>query len=239
MLYRKQVTFTASQSWTFPTTALSAARVISRGAGGGGGGATGQNARGGGGGGGERKEQDTNLVPGTAYSMLIGSPGAGGYATAWDGAQFTRIVPGGDGGNTSILGTDVLARGGAGGGTPSAQNGAGVGGKSGAGADSSAGNGNASMTSTSSPGSSGSNTTTNAYPALAGECSGGSGAAPTQGSVYPGAGKGASSVGNGSDATEIGCGGGGAWSTSGSAGARTGGTGYRGQIDIIYWDTVP
>ncbi len=236
MLYRKQVTFTASQSWTFPTTALPAAHVISRGAGGGGGGAAAAGAKGGGGGGGERKEQDTNFVPGTTYSMLIGSPGPGGYATAWDGTQFAVVAPGGDGGDTSILGTDVLARGGKGGGTPTSTNGSGNGGKSGAGAD---GNTSTTIVSTSTPGSYGTNNAGDAPPALYGECSGGSGASPQQRSLYPGAGKGANSVGNGSDATEIGCGGGGAWSTSGSAGARTGGTGYRGQIDIIYWDTAP
>ncbi|WP_409475549.1 glycine-rich domain-containing protein [Stenotrophomonas sp. Y-13] len=239
MLYRKQVTFTTSQDWTFPATALPAVRVVSRGGGGGGGGAAAAGAKGGGGGGGERKEQDTNLVPGATYSVLIGSAGPGGYAAAWDGTQFTIVAPGGDGGDTSIVGTEVLARGGKGGATPNSTNGAGLGGRSGAGVGDGAGNGNASLSSTSSPGASGSSSTADAYSAFHGECSGGSGAAPQIRSVYPGAGRGANSVGNGSDATETGCGGGGAWGTSGSTGARTGGTGYRGQIDIIYWDTVP
>ena len=101
MIYRKQATFTSSGTFTLPNTALSSVDYDLCG----GGGSGGRNcwsgtSAGSGGGGGERLQGVTTLVPGSSYSVVIGSGGAG----------VNTNGNGNDGGNSSAFG--LTARGG-------------------------------------------------------------------------------------------------------------------------------
>lgn len=236
MLYRKQMTFTSSQSWTFPSTALAAIEYIIRAGGGAGAGTvSGQTgARGGGGGGGYRRGYQ-NLTPGDTYSIIVGAGGAGSTGA------------GTDGGDSEIVGV-VKVFGGKG--AAAAASGNIAGGFSGDGIPPLA-TGSFSTSPPYAPWMSGSGSSGVANAALGpsmtshGECIGGAGASSAQPAITfaipPGSGEGglgtSSATRNGGDATVIGCGGGGATGWSGLN--STGGDGYRGQIDIIYWDTVP
>lgn len=208
--YRKQAIITSSQTWTLPSTAAPVVDYDIIAGGGGGFTTTGvANSRGGGGGGGGRRKGTITLVPGTGYPVVVGSAGTAG---ATSGTST-------DGGLSSFAGVSAP-----GGGASNTESGgtAGLKGMSGyaisvPGADA---NGN---------GGSG----------YDGFCSGGGG-----GSSTVAVGLGGDGAGNGSfnadaaSATRPGCGGGGAG--RGAAGTvYKGGNGYRGEVRITYWDSVP
>jgi len=96
--------FTSSGSWTAPAGVTVAEIFVVGGGGGGGGcqvGGTGNVASGGGGGGGAVVKRTVAVIPGTSYTITIGSGGSGGTATT------TTVTNGGNGGNSSFgsLGT--------------------------------------------------------------------------------------------------------------------------------------
>lgn len=225
MLYRKQVTFTASQSWTFPATALPSVDYDIIGGGGAGGGSPATPttaASAGGGGGGDRKQGIHELAPGETYAVVVGAGGVGGVGSI-----------GGDGGDSMFDGITVL--GGKGGGTGGSTA---LGGAAGGGTQSLS----AVLVLNSAPGGMAGNATTRSAGSVGydGKCSGGGSGASQDGSSTsggPGAGSGRTSA-DGDAATNAGCGGGGAGKLSGSAPFK-GGDGFRGEVTITYWDTEP
>lgn len=244
MLYRKQATFTTSQSWTFPSTALPSVDYDVLGGGGAGGtvyaGGTQTSASGGGGGGG-RKQGIATLVPGDTYSIIVGAGGVG-----------STVNPGTHGGESEVVG--IVSVPGGRSGEPDL-----VGGKS-----SSSGNGapaipalrayqNTDMYIAYTDSGAGGAAYITVAPnssagwgatGIGGECSGGGGGGLGPTGAGAGAGKGGAGAGDGgagvagAAATGIGCGGGGAGRSTGYT-ARGGGNGMRGEVRIIYWDTVP
>lgn len=212
MLYPKLAVFESSQSWTFPATALPVVDydVIAAGASGGG------KANSGGGGGGERRRGSATLVPGDDYSMVVGAPGLG-----------VAGANGQAGGDSAIVGV-VTTKGGK---PPSDQ----TGGDAGNGTHP-ARPGQNPIVSDSGPGGTSAANSGDGGIGLGGVCSGG-GAGTYSGSAGrggPGAGDGSIADNAPSSATRPGCGGGGA-----SDGTKPGGNGFRGEIRIQYWDTVP
>lgn len=248
MIYRKQATFTSSGTFTLPSTALPSVDYDLCGGGGSGGrNCTDATSAGTGGGGGERLQGVTTLTPGDSYSVVIGSGGAG----------VNTNGNGNDGGDSSAFG--LTARGGkAGEGKVAPANG----GASGAGVAApfatlanTVGARNYSgspVVYSSAPGASvlgSSGTSAVAYPPAGigydGKCSGGGGAGGGGGGGSmsaggPGAGSGfAGSSSSAGNATGPGCGGGGLAHSSTASTLHYSGSGFRGQLDIIYWDTVP
>ena len=110
--------FTASGSWTAPAGVFSI-QALAVGGGGGGGASksttTSTVASGGGGGGGGVVDSMFPVVPGTTYTVTIGTGGAGanGSAAASNGTNTTFgslfTAPGGQGGSTNIYGTSYKA----------------------------------------------------------------------------------------------------------------------------------
>ena len=221
MLYRKQQVFTTSGTFTLPATALPSVGYDIIGGGGAGQGCGGgaSNKNGGGGGGGDRKRGIVELVPGETYEVVIGS---GGIGIASDS------TPAASGGASSFAG--IVASGGSGANSN-------FGGLSGSGlyppptfysALSCAGAGTAAV-----PGGYGYDS----------KCSGGGyGGSNSNNAISgyggPGAGKGNSTI-NGGNATSAGCGGGGAGRQVTPAIPLKGGDGFRGEVTVTYWDTVP
>lgn len=208
--YRKQAIITSSQTWTLPSTASPAVDYDIIAGGGGGYTTTGAASnRGGGGGGGGRRKGQYTLVPGTGYPVVVGSAGIAG---ATSGTST-------DGGLSSFAGVSAP-----GGGASNTTVGgtAGLKGMSGyAISVQGAGQG------------------ANGGGGYDGFCSGGGG-----GSYNTAGGLGGDGAGDGSfnadasSATRPGCGGGGAGqSTVGTV--YKGGDGYRGEVRITYWDSVP
>lgn len=101
----RQATFTASGSWTCPAGVTQISIDACGGGGGGAGGASGGTGGGGGGGAAAVIGRKITVVPGTVYTVTIGTGGAGGT---------TNSAPGGVGGTTS-LGTLLSLPGGVGG----------------------------------------------------------------------------------------------------------------------------
>lgn len=245
VIYRKQATFTSSGTFTLPNTALPSVDYDLCGGGGSGGRHGADNTSAGtGGGGGERLQGVTTLVPGDLYNVVIGAGGAGVNA---DGN-------GNDGGASSAFG--LTARGGKAGLGKSAPANGGASGAGVAAPFATVANSNGSqnysgspVVHSSAPGASvlnSSGTSAVAYPpggvGYDGKCSGGGGAGGSSSTSAggPGAGNGyaggSSSAGN---ATGPGCGGGGLSKSSALSSSYYSGSGFRGQLDIIYWDTVP
>lgn len=225
MLYRKQVTFTSSQSWTFPATALPSVDYDIIGGGGAGGGSPATPttaASGGGGGGGDRKRGIHELVPGETYAVVVGAGGVGGVGSI-----------GGGGGDSMFDG--ITALGGKGGGT------------GGSGAPGGAAGGgtqplSAVLVIDSAPGGMAGSSAIRSAGSVGydGKCSGGGAGSSQDGgstSGGPGAGSGRTSA-DGDAATNAGCGGGGGGKLTGSPGFK-GGDGFRGEVTITYWDTEP
>lgn len=245
MIYRKQATFTSSGTFTLPSTALPSVDYDLCGGGGSGGRHSFSGASAGtGGGGGERLQGVTTLTPGDSYSVVIGSGGAG----------VNTNGNGNDGGDSSAFG--LTARGGkAGEGKTAPANG----GASGAGVAApfailanTTGSQNYSgspIVYSSAPGAPvliRDGTHAFALPPAGigydGKCSGGGGAGGNGSTSAggPGAGNGyAGSSSSAGNATGPGCGGGGLSHSSSLSSLRYSGSGFRGQLDIIYWDTVP
>ena len=106
-----------SYTWTCPAGVTSITVQAWGAGGGGGGGATVVNAAGGGGGGGAYAQSTIAVVPGTGYTIIVGSVGTAGASSGANGAA---------GGNSSFGTTLVVAAGGSGGsGTTSTTPGAG------------------------------------------------------------------------------------------------------------------
>ena len=235
----KQQVFTSSGTFTLPSTALPLISYLVRGGGGAGGGVgpsggTATTASAGGGGGGGYREGMVNMTPGTSVAVLVGAGGVGSAAG------------GGTSGGTSSIAGVVECRGGAGGAAGLTPDAAGQGGASGDGVlplVANAALGYVPFRSTS--GQQGSiNSAAASAPSFSGECIGGGGgmrAAVTP--APPGAGSGGSAPSpssgqNGFAATIVGCGGGGAARNATNV-AYAGGNGFRGQVDIRYWDVAP
>lgn len=210
--YRKYVVITSSQTWTLPSTAAATVDydLIGGGAAGSGCSTTNNRQYGNGGHGGRRIRGAVTLVPGTAYSVVIG---AGGIGIANAEALSS-------GGATSAFGITA-----AGGNQPNfSSNSAGNGGSA----------GDASPVYTTYPGAVGASGMDGVCSGGGGSSSGAGG---NRGGA--GAGNSASTTpSTGGDATAPGCGGGGAMNTS-SATNMKGGNGYRGEARITYWDSVP
>lgn len=243
MIYRKQATFTSSGTFTLPSTALPSVDYDLCGGGGAGGASTGAStAAASGGGGGARKKGTITLVPGDSYSVVIGSGGLGANPNG-------TTASGGNGGASSFAG--ITADGGKGG--KAGINSRVDGGFSGDGTAPA----RAVRISTvagysivtpvvcmSAPGG-GIEFANNTFALPGGigfdsKCSGG-GAAAGDGSLFGGPGAGNGYYGttpSGCNATTPGSGGGGMVRPSNSS-SHYGGNGFRGQLDIIYWDTVP
>lgn len=244
MIYRKQATFTSSGTFTLPSTALPSVEYDLCGGGGAGGAYTGAAAGAtgaAGGGGGARKKGTITLVPGDSYSVVIGSGGLGANPNG-------TTASGGDGGASSFAG--ITADGGKGGGALTT--GRVSGGFSGDGTapvrivrtSSSAGYSIVTpVVCMSAPGG-GTEYVSNPFALPGGigydsKCSGG-GAAAVDGSLFggPGAGNGYYGITpSGVNATTPGSGGGGMVCATASS-SHYGGNGFRGQLDVIYWDTV-
>ena len=238
-VYRKQATFTSSGTFTLPSTAMPGVEAILRGGGGAGGGVgpsggTANNVSAGGGGGGGYREGMVNMTPGTSVAVLVGAGGVG--SAAGDGTS---------GGTSSIAGV-VECPGGAGAAAGSPANATGQGGASGDGVlplSVNAALGYVPFRSTSGQ-QGGANSATTSAPSFSGECIGGGGG--MRSAVIPappGAGSGGSAPStssgqNGFAATIVGCGGGGAARNATNV-AYAGGDGFRGQVDIRYWDVAP
>ncbi len=228
MLYRKYIEFTSSQSWTFPATALP---TIDYDVIGGGGAGENKSNNGSGGGGGDRQRGSINIVPGETISIVVGAPGVGATNAA------------GTNGGQSAIGNYVTADGGVGGnGVSGSTSGSGIAGLyySNISAYEEAFR---TLVTNSAPGAIGSNTSgtnlrcTRGGIGEDGYCSGGGAICNQSGSASsggPGAGDGTTGT-VAPDATRPGCGGGG---VSGAS-PRRGGHGYRGEVRIWYWDTVP
>lgn len=243
MIYRKQATFTSSGTFTLPSTALPSVDYDLCGGGGSGGRhCAGSSSAGTGGGGGERLQGATTLVPGDSYSVVIGAGGAGINA---DGN-------GNDGGASSAFG--LTARGGKAGlgkfaPADGGASGAGVAAPFATMANSNQNYSGSPVVYSSAPGASVLNaggTSAVAYPPAGigydGKCSGGGSAGNSSSKSAGGPGAGGGFAGNTSsagDATAPGCGGGGLAHASSVTTLRYSGSGFRGQLDIIYWDTVP
>lgn len=110
--------FTASGSWVAPAGVFTV-RVLAVGGGGGGGSArsasAGYMSHGGGGGGGGVFDELLEVVPGTSYTVTIGTGGAGATATGAVGANGTNTTlgsimtaPGGQGGASMNAGTAAV-----------------------------------------------------------------------------------------------------------------------------------
>ena len=235
MLYRKLAVFETSQSWTFPATALPMVEYVACGGGGGGGATTITNGLscGSGGGGGQYRRGRVNLVPGTTYPITIGGGGLGGTSAAAATA-----------GGGSSIGTVVTARGG----FPGSPGTSGVqGGTSGAGGYTQSSSGPVAPQTNGAPGSNNEGTSIPTVSST-GMCIGGQGGLasaqtaksflPPYGAGEAGFGTGASGTNAGGDAYAVGCGGGGAGKSTTTT-VFNGGNGYRGYIEIAYWDTVP
>jgi hypothetical protein len=101
--------FTTSGTWTCPA-GVTSIQVDAYGAGGGGGygGATNKYGGGGGGGGGYSKNTLITVIPGTTYTITVGTAGTGGISTSKNGVT---------GGNTTATfgSTTITANGGGGG----------------------------------------------------------------------------------------------------------------------------
>lgn len=211
--YRKHVVITTSQTWTLPSTAAATVDydLIGGGAAGSSCSKTDTRYYGNGGNGGRRIRGTVTLAPGTAYPVVIG---AGGIGTSDVGT-----VSGG--GDTSAFGITA-----AGGNPPKlSPSGTGYGGSA----------GDASPLLAVSVGIVGAS-------GMDGVCSGGGGSGSGNNSGGSGgAGAGAGAAANpsvGEDATAPGCGGGGACNST-STTVQKGGAGFRGEVRITYWDSVP
>lgn len=245
MIYRKQATFTSSGTFTLPNTALPSVDYDLCGGGGSGGRHSASNtSAGSGGGGGERLQGVTTLVPGDSYSVVIGAGGAGVNTDGngndgGDSSAFGLTARGGKAGEGKFMYADGGASG-AGVAAPFAALAGAIGSQNYSGYP---------VVYSSTPGASvliSSGTSAVAYPPAGigydGKCSGGGGAGGTSSKSAggPGAGNGyaggSSSAGN---ATGPGCGGGGLSYASALSTTRYSGSGFRGQLDIIYWDTAP
>lgn len=221
--YRKQVTFTSSQSWTLPATAMASVDYVVMGAGASGAAHTGDSDRTGGGGG-EYVEGVANLVPGNAYSIVVG---AGGTAVS-------GTTSGVAGGASEIVGF-AMARGGKG--------------------DGRAGHGQkvSAAQSTINPNGGGATNGLSAIPLTsqtgpAGRCSGGASVCLNENATVripgiPGI-NGGACADNNSDSplsaengSAPGCGGGARIYSSNAS--RKSGAGFRGEVVVTYWDSVP
>lgn len=242
-MYRKLARFTASGTFTLPATASPAVEYIASGGGGGGGGTLGNNgtAIGSGGGGGEHLRGVVNLIPGDSYQLIVGAAGLG----AVGGTVTTLPIPPTAGGDTSVVGL-FTAHGGMPGVTTGIQINV-IGGDSGAGGLPGAVDTFAAVAPQSHGGGAGPIASAPTFMPAAttsGVCVGGQAGrgidvplpAPPRGAGAGGFGDGDSGTNNGGHATGVGCGGGGAGKKSGST-QWDGGNGFRGQIDLIYWDT--
>lgn len=223
--YKKQQIFTASQLWTFPSTAMPTVDYDIIGGGGAGCGTdhVTYNMRPIGGGGGGRKRGSMTLVPGSVYSAIVGAGGVGAVA-----ASSSSVAQAG--GNSSFNG--VVAQGGRGGGMQNTVPTVGV-----------SGDGmypaNAANTPYQATSAGGGLDTGPGNSGIDGICSGGgsgSSAASAMNLGGVGAGDGSYNADAGS-ATTVGGGGGSAGVST--AAAFKGGSGYRGEIRITYWDSVP
>jgi hypothetical protein len=117
-------TFTSSGTWTAPA-GVTSVTVSMIGGGGGGGGQDLGGGGGGGGGGGQRYSTSSTVVPGTTYTVTVGTGGAWNVAGGAAGGTsiFNGInATGGDGGTSAGLGEGAWGLGGAGG-SPAGNNG--------------------------------------------------------------------------------------------------------------------
>lgn len=213
--YRKQAIITSSQTWTLPSTAAPSVEYDIIGGGGAGAGETSSYLRSlPGGGGGERIKGLATLTPGSGYSVIVGSGGAG------------RSALGADGGSSSF--NSISARGG----HAATES---EGGRAGNGAPQVVSIANYYSSYSGGGGAAG----VHGAAGLGGVCSGGSGgyAASVPG-VAGGGGGGYSGARAGGAATTPGGGGGGGYKLSTDA-SMSGGSGYRGEVRITYWDSVP
>ena len=221
--YRKQVTFTSSQSWTLPATAMASVDYVVMGAGASGSAHT-SDTTATGGGGGQYVEDIAKLVPGNTYSIVVGAGGVGVSGT----------TTGNNGGASEIVGV-ALAIGGYGNGR------AGHGQPIAASQDSINPNGGAT-------GSGKSTAPLSAQTGPGGRCSAGASVHENSGSTariagIPGINGGTCAINNTDSPPSAGSGsapgcGGGARTYSSSA-SRKSGAGFRGEVRITYWDTVP
>ena len=221
--YRKQVTFTSSQSWTLPATAMASVDYVVMGAGASGSANT-SDIPTTGGGGGQYVEGIAELVPGNTYSIVVGAGGTGVSGTA----------TGNNGGASEIVGV-AIANGGYGDGR------AGHGQPVSLAQDSINPNG----------GATGFGPSNNPLPAQTGPggtCSAGASIHGSANSTYrvvgiPGINGGTCAVNNSEyppsagSGSAPGCGGGARTYSSGPS--RKSGNGFRGEVRITYWDTVP
>ncbi len=225
-VFPKFVVFTASDTFPLPSTALPYIDYDVLGGGGAGGGvSSGTNVGQGGGGGGARHKGMATGTPGTNYTILVGAGGVG-----------TTGANGGNGGSSEITGIIVAAGGLGATGTN--------GGRSGNGSPPNPGQSAAAARqnySAISGGGGSGGTTAGGHGAIGdgGECSGGGAGGGIPGNAGLSAGGGDGSPGNsaGGDAITPGSGGGGAYRTS--TNTDRGGHGFRGEVRIRYWDTVP
>lgn len=247
MTYRKQATFTSSGTFTLPSTALAAVMVTV--IAGGASGAAGSYSTNFwknlvGGGGGQKTTANLTLTPGSSYSVVVGSGGAA-VSSGIDSA-----VNGNDGGNSSFD-SFVTAKGGVKGGDDVQ-----IHGKSGHGnfviwSDSvtpSAAKAAGPQNYTNSPPGAGGGlyyqNSSLVLPSAAGVSN--ADTAPGGGSVATGIYGGACSpgAGEGKVTTPAGSGtipgaGGGSCCLRNSGISAVSGAGFRGQVEVIYWDTVP
>ncbi|CAK0772317.1 MSHA biogenesis protein MshQ [Gammaproteobacteria bacterium] len=206
-------------SWTAPA-GVTSATVEAWGGGGAGGGATGNPAKGGGGAGGQYASKVVTVIPGTAYSVVVGVGGTGstGNGTA--------------GGDSGFAGSVVVAKGGAGGGGAASNNSGGAGGTgstlNGVGDTVYAGGNGSNGVSTGTGGAGGGGAgSTNAGGNASGNTAG-TGTANGGGN----GGAGLTSSGTGNTGITAGGGGGGGYATSSTN--RNGGSGGSGQVKITY-----
>lgn len=221
--YRKQVTFTSSQSWTLPATALPSVDYVVMGAGASGSAHTSDSAVTGGGGG-QYVEGFTELVPGDTYSIVVGAGGTGVSGT----------TTGNNGGASEIVGV-AIANGGYGDGR------AGHGQPIAASQDTINPNGGAT-------GYGQSSAPLSAQTGPGGRCSAGASVHPNSNGAarvagIPGINGGTCAINNTDSPPSAGSGsapgcGGGARTYSSNA-SRKSGAGFRGEVRITYWDTVP
>lgn len=229
-VYKKTEIFTASGTFTLPSTALPTVEYDIIGGGGAGAGvqtAVVNSARGGGGGGGRKKDVMT-LTPGTSYAVVVGAGGAG--STSTNGASggdstFNGVTAFGGQGGQSING------GRSGDGTPNqryqsvSNNGLLV--SFGSNTWTGGGGGAVSISSL--------NYGIDGGGGADGICNGGGGGGTNGAGLSAGGGDGGNNT-NGFNANTVGSGGGGC-SVGGTAGTRSGGSGFRGEVRITYYDT--
>jgi subtilisin-like proprotein convertase family protein len=222
-------TFNSSSSWT-PPAGVTSVTIECWGAGGSGGGNSNTNDGGGGGGGGAYSKGTVTVVPGTPYTVTVGTGG--------NGNSGSNGSPGGD--SWFSTNTSVMAKGGGAGLEPTGPGGvAGTGGQASAGFGNiikfSGGNGGAGRdNSTGTGGGGGSSAGTAANGAAGAVGAGSAGAGGTAPAGGGNGGNGGASTSNGSDGVTPGGGGGGSGDKSTFGSNRSGGDGANGRITVTY-----